>query len=101
MRIPARRCGGRGGRPTDAPRESPDSYTTPTVLQHEGRTEIIVTGGDVVSGPDPATGKEMWRAHVLNPNHASDYRIVSSPLIAGGLIIAPSRNNPLIALRPG
>ena len=30
---------------TDAPRESPDSYTTPTVLRHEGKTEIIITGG--------------------------------------------------------
>jgi outer membrane protein assembly factor BamB len=88
-------------RPTDARVESPDSYTTPALLQHAGKTEIVVTGGDIVTGYDPASGKEVWRADVLNPNNSSNYRIISSPVIAGGLIIAPSRVNPLVALRPG
>ena len=88
-------------RPTDAVVESPDSYTTPALLRHNGRTEIVITGGDVVTGHDPATGKEVWRADVLNPQNRSNYRIISSPVIAGGLIIAPSRVNPLVALRPG
>jgi outer membrane protein assembly factor BamB len=86
---------------TDAPRESPDSYTTPTVVTAGSRTEIIITGGDVVTGHDPATGKELWRADVLNPTRNQAYRIVASPVIAGGLIIAPSRVNPLVAIRPG
>ena len=88
-------------RPTDAEVESPDSYTTPALLEHDGTTEIVVTGGDVVTGHDPATGKEVWRADVLNPSNRSNYRIISSPVVAGGLIIAPSRVNPLVALRPG
>ena len=88
-------------RPTDALLESPDSYTTPTLLQHNGKAEIVITGGDVVTGHDPATGKEIWRADVLNPTNDRNYRIISSPVIAGGLIIAPSRINPLVALRPG
>ena len=33
-------------RPTDAIRESPDSYTTPGLLQYDGKTEIVITGGD-------------------------------------------------------
>jgi outer membrane protein assembly factor BamB len=76
-------------RPTDAPRESPDSYTTPTVITANGRTDLIITG------------KEIWRADVLNPTNNSAYRIVASPVIAGGLIISPSRNNPLVAIKPG
>ena len=32
-------------------------------------TEIVVTGGDVVTGHDPATGKELWRADGLNPTN--------------------------------
>jgi outer membrane protein assembly factor BamB len=46
-------------RPTDAIRESPDSYTTPALVRHEGREEIVITGGDCVTGHDPATGKEL------------------------------------------
>jgi outer membrane protein assembly factor BamB len=88
-------------RPTDAIVESPDSYTTPALLQYDGKTEIVITGGDVVTGHDPATGREIWRADVLNPTNRSNYRLISSPIVAGGLIIAPSRVNPLVALRPG
>jgi outer membrane protein assembly factor BamB len=81
--------------------ESPDSYTTPTWIEANGRAELIVTGGDVVSGHDPATGREYWRADVLNPGRDRNYRIVASPTIVEGLIIAPTRNNPLVAMRPG
>jgi outer membrane protein assembly factor BamB len=88
-------------RPTNAPRESPDSYTTPTWVEVNGRAELIITGGDLVSAHDPATGKEYWRADVLNPQKSESYRIVASPTIVDGLIIAPSRNNPLVAIRPG
>jgi outer membrane protein assembly factor BamB len=88
-------------RPTPAVFESPDSYTTPTWIEANGRAELIVTGGDVVSGHDPATGREYWRADVLNPGRDRNYRIVASPTIVEGLIIAPTRNNPLVAMRPG
>jgi outer membrane protein assembly factor BamB len=88
-------------RPTPAVRESPDSYTTPAWIEANGRAELIITGGDVVSGHDPATGKEYWRADVLNPTRGSAYRIVASPTVVDGLIVAPSRNNPLVAMRPG
>jgi outer membrane protein assembly factor BamB len=54
-----------------------------------------------VTGHDPVSGKELWRADVLNPNKSRSYRIISSPIVAGGLIIAPTRVNPLVALRPG
>ena len=88
-------------RPTIARQESPDSYTTPAVIQAGKRTEIIITGGDAVTAHDPATGKEYWRADILNPQNNGNYRIVASPLIVGDLIIAPSRNNPLAAIRSG
>jgi outer membrane protein assembly factor BamB len=88
-------------RPTEALRESPDAYTTPALLQYGTTTEIVVSGGDVVTGHDPATGKELWRLNGLNPHNDTSYRIVASPVVAGGLIIAPSRVNPVIAIRPG
>lgn len=88
-------------RPTDAVVESPDAYTTPAVVGYEGKQEIVVTGGDVVTANDLATGKELWRAEGLNPGKARNYRIVASPVVAGGLVIAPTRIRPMIAVRPG
>ena len=49
-------------RPTPAEQESPDAYTTPGLLRYGSSTEVVVLGGDVVTGHDPATGKELWRS---------------------------------------
>jgi outer membrane protein assembly factor BamB len=88
-------------RPTNAIRESPDSYTTPGLLRYGKTTEIVITGGDCVTGHDPATGKELWRANGLNPDNNPFYRIVASPIIFNDIIYAPTRVKPLLALRSG
>ncbi len=88
-------------RATDASRESPDSYTTPVLLKHGGKTQIVITGGDCVTGHDPATGREIWRAYGLNPERRGNYRIVASPVAVGDLIYAPTRRRPLLALAAG
>ena len=86
---------------TAAIRESPDAYTTPALLEYDGKTEIVITGGDVATGHDPETGKELWRVNGLNPANIPSYRIVASPIIAGGLVIAPTRVKPMLAIKPG
>ena len=88
-------------RPTNAIRESPDSYTTPGLLRHGKTIEIVITGGDCVTGHDPATGKELWRANGLNPENQPSYRIVASPVIFNDIIYAPTRVKPLLALKAG
>lgn len=88
-------------RPTDALRESPDSYTTPALVRHGKTFEVVVTGGDYVTGHDPATGRELWRAGGLNPDKNPFYRVVASPLAVDGLAYAPTRVKPLLALRAG
>jgi outer membrane protein assembly factor BamB len=91
----------RTNRPTQARFESTDAYTTPALLRYGTSTEIVVTGGDVVTGYDPATGKELWRANGLNPSNDGDYRIVASPVVYGDVVIAPSRERPMLALKAG
>ena len=88
-------------RPTTARSESPDAYTTPAIVRRGAEAEIVITGGDVVTGHDPATGKELWRSSGLNPDRDPNYRIVASPLVVGDLVIAPTRVRPLIAVRAG
>jgi len=91
----------RAERPTNAVMESPDSYTTPALVKVGAAEEIVVTGGDVVTGHDPATGKELWRADGLNPTKDPNYRIVASPVVHNDLIIAPSRERPMLVLKAG
>ena len=86
-------------RRTPATRESPDAYTTPAVARRDGKTEIVVTGGDVVTGHDPATGRELWRASGLNPDDEGNYRVVASPVAVGDLVVAPTRVRPMLVLR--
>jgi outer membrane protein assembly factor BamB len=88
-------------RPTAAIQESPDSYTTPALVQNGNTTEIVITGGDIVTSHDPETGKELWRSNGLNPENNPNYRIIASPLVVGDLVIAPTRNKPMLALKPG
>jgi outer membrane protein assembly factor BamB len=88
-------------RPTQAIRESPDSYTTPALLKYGKTVEIVVTGGDCVTGHDPATGKELWRVNGLNPDNNPNYRIVASPVVYEGIIYAPTRVKPLLAIKAG
>jgi outer membrane protein assembly factor BamB len=88
-------------RPTKAIRESPDAYTTPVLLRTGNRTEIVVSGGDIVTAYDPASGKELWRSDGLNPENNPWHRIVASPLVLGDIVFAPSRERPLLAIRGG
>lgn len=88
-------------RPTEAIKESPDAYTTPQVFRRGAKDEIIVNGADVVTAHDPQTGKELWRVEGLNPRKHGNYRIVGSALVVGDLIVAPTRVEPMIAIRPG
>jgi outer membrane protein assembly factor BamB len=88
-------------RPTKAISESPDSYTTPALLRYGKTTEIVISGGDVVTGHDPATGKELWRMDGLNPSNNPNFRIIASPMVAGDVVIAPTRERPMLAIKAG
>lgn len=88
-------------RKTDAVAECPDAYTTPTVLSQKGRDLIIISGADYVTAHDPKNGKEVWRAGGLNPQKQKNYRICGSPTVVNGLVVATSRERPIIAVRGG
>lgn len=88
-------------RPTPARQESPDAYTTPTIVRLGSRTEIVVSGADVVTGHDPASGAELWRAEGLNPSGEGIYRIIASPAAHNGIVYAPSRERPMLAVKAG
>jgi outer membrane protein assembly factor BamB len=88
-------------RPTEAIRESPDAYITPALLKYGKTTEIVLSGGDVVTGHDPDSGKELWRVNGLNPENNPFYRIIASPVAGNGIIYAPTRVKPMLAIKTG
>jgi outer membrane protein assembly factor BamB len=88
-------------RPTNAIHESPDSYTTPVIVKAKAGEQLVVTGGDYVTGHDLATGKELWRGGGLNPRNNPANRIVASPLVLGDLVVVPTRVNPMQIYRAG
>jgi len=88
-------------RPVAAIRESPDSYSTPQLLKYPDHVEIVVLGGDCVTGHDPATGKEIWRGNGLNPTNNPNFRTIASVVVFDDIVYAPTRERPLIAFRAG
>jgi outer membrane protein assembly factor BamB len=88
-------------RPTEAIRESPDAYSTPQLLRYNNQLELVILGGDCVTGHDLATGKELWRGNGLNPQNNPNFRTIASAVVFDGMIYAPTRERPLIAFKAG
>lgn len=88
-------------RPCAAVDESRESYSSPVPLENARRNELLVQGGDCLSGHDPATGAEFWR-YDYNPDRESNWRLIPSPVTVGGLIVAAKpRGGPLLAFKAG
>jgi len=88
-------------RHTDATKDSRDTYITPAAVETNGRTEIIICGGEFVTGHDAETGKELWRWEYTKTREIWQ-RIVSSPVIADGLILTcQAHGRGMFALKPG
>ncbi len=88
-------------RHTEAVGAAGDSYGSPTLLKLADRAEIIVSGANVVTGYEPATGLELWRATGLNPENNPTSRSVASPVVTEGIVYAPARFGPMLAIEGG
>jgi outer membrane protein assembly factor BamB len=88
-------------RHTPALFESPDSYSTPIIARTGNETQLIVLGGDVVTGHDLKTGEELWRMKGFNPSNDGGHRTVASASFQEGIVYAPSRERPVQAFKIG
>lgn len=88
-------------RETDSTLESQESYATPFPFHGKNGLELIIVGGDHVSGHRFEDGQEIWRAR-LYEKRDDWYRIVTSPVAADGLIIACGpKGQPVVAVQEG
>jgi outer membrane protein assembly factor BamB len=71
------------------------SWATPIVVEHAGRTQVIISGTGRIRGYDLATGKVLWECGGLSAN------VVASPVSDGRLVFAGSSydKRALLAIR--
>ena len=72
------------------------SWSTPIVIHHGGRDQLITTANPWVIAYDPRDGTELWRAKCFKQTD-----VAPSPVFADGLLYAPGNDmSPLCAIRP-
>ena len=79
------------------PREEKSNWSTPLVLEHAGRKQIVVSASERVHAYDIETGKSIWQATGLGMN------TIPQPVQSGDTVIVMSgyRNPNLLAIKLG
>ncbi|MDF1751457.1 MAG: PQQ-binding-like beta-propeller repeat protein [Verrucomicrobiales bacterium] len=90
-------------RPSNAQMESLESFATPLPLEVNGREELVIVGGDVMTGHNPETGEEIWRWGTWNEGHREQWwRLVPSPVYGDGILLACApKNAPIYGIKAG
>ncbi|UCD51520.1 MAG: PQQ-like beta-propeller repeat protein [Phycisphaerales bacterium] len=74
--------------------EVPNSWTSPILVDVEGKLQIITVTDPWVFANDPADGAEIWRAECVSGD------VAPSPIYAGGLIMAIEPYSQMVAIKP-
>ena len=86
----------------DAPEEAAQSYSTPVVLEHDGKEILVCLGADHVTCHEAASGKEMWRVGGLNPTNHKYFRSIASAVVDSNVVVAPyARGATVTAIKLG
>ena len=84
------------------PEESDQAYTTPQVVQIDGREQIVVWGADHLTGHDFETGKMLWQCGGFNPDENRAWRVIASAATDGKVAVVPyGRGEHLAGIRLG
>jgi outer membrane protein assembly factor BamB len=78
----------------EAKRETPNSWTTPIVVDVASRPQLITVAKPFVISYNPATGAELWRAECVGGD------VAPSAIYAGGLVMAIEPYSQVVAVRP-
>jgi outer membrane protein assembly factor BamB len=83
--------------PRDTPAKSKFSFSTPLVIEVEGRAQLVSAASGFVGGYDPADGRELWRVR-----YGEGYSVVPRPVYSHGLLFVSSGfDSPVLyAIRP-
>jgi outer membrane protein assembly factor BamB len=88
-------------RPSEAQAEALEAYSTPIPYSFDGKEQLLVVGGDVLTGHDLETGRELWRWGTWNPRRIGHWRHVPSPVAGEDIVlVCAPKNDPIYAIRP-
>jgi outer membrane protein assembly factor BamB len=88
-------------RPSQARAESLEAFSTPIPFSFGGQEQLLIVGGDVLTGHDFKTGRELWRWGTWNPRRIGHWRLVPSPVAGDNVVLACGpKNAPIYAIRP-
>ena len=88
-------------RPSKAVVESREAFTTPIPYSFGGIKQLLVAGGDAMTGHDLETGRELWRWGTWNPKRSEHWPLIPSPVSCEDIIlVCAPKNNPIYAIRP-
>lgn len=88
-------------RPSKAQAEAREAYSTPIPYSLNGKEQLLVVGGDVLTGHDLQTGEELWRWGTWNPRRIGHWRLVPSPVAGEDIVlVCAPKNDPIYAIRP-
>jgi outer membrane protein assembly factor BamB len=79
------------------PRDEKTGWSTPLVVEHNGKPQVITTATGRIRSYDLATGKQIWEHEGLTTN------AIPTPVTAGGVVFATSgfQGSKLFAIRLG
>jgi outer membrane protein assembly factor BamB len=79
------------------PRQEDTSWSTPLIVQHEGKSQVVTTATKKIRSYDLADGKLLWECTGMTPN------TIPSPVPGKDMIYATSgfRGSSLLAIRLG
>ena len=78
----------------EAKRPTPNSWTTPIVVDAAGQPQLITVAKPFVIAYNPANGAELWRAGCVGGD------VAPSPIYAGGLVMAIEPYSQMVAVKP-
>ncbi|MEN0111768.1 MAG: PQQ-binding-like beta-propeller repeat protein, partial [Planctomycetota bacterium] len=81
-------------------RESDQAYTTPAVVDADGRELIVTWGADHVTAHDVGDGERVWECDGFNPGNEPLWRAIASAPVGEGVVVVPhGRGDWLAAVR--
>jgi len=71
----------------ETPKEVDNGYTTPLVIQHEGREALLTWGAQHLTLHDAADGGLVWSCGGFNPDATPLWPAVATPAVANGMAV--------------